>query len=505
MQENASHVIALPLFKLNLPADTLFDEQIQQLTDCSFALENRERKIKATKLIERTVTSRLFIEGLFQAACCHTPQTAVAISRSPKHYKKNAVGRIALHSYRDVIACFQALKYLRWIEFYDGFVDLGDSSYPTVLWAVNELAKTFKPHQTLWRKLTSEVDPIVVRKKNRAGYQENVETPKGAVIDRMRANLALINEFISNQAICLNCPNWQLKKLAVKVAKINPLQIGGPRRRKTPLNFSQVILRRIFSQGRLDRGGRFYGGWWESIPKESRRYITINGQPTVEVDFQEFHPRMLYVLHQQAAPDELYDLGLRFSGLPDYDPNKKPYKQQREIIKKFMNALINDEQGKHRLSDASAKFLGLSDNELREIVCAKHPVIKLAEKTDTGLQLQFLDSEIAEKVMLDLMPLGIVALPVHDSFLVRQDFLPQLRAAMLKAFEEVMGATAKLKPEELPVDGFEYLIKKQTDMVMLTNEHLGSFHRSYVMSWRKQNPEVSHPNLSFFKPWTPPE
>ena len=34
--------------------------------------------------------------------------------------------------------------------------------------------------------------------------------------------------------------------------------------------------------------------------------------------------------------------------------------------------------------------------------------------------------------MLELMPQGIVALPVHDSFLVRQDFLPQLRAAMLK-------------------------------------------------------------------------
>jgi hypothetical protein len=103
------------------------------------------------------------------------------------------------------------------------------------------------------------------------------------------------------------------------------------------------------------------------------------------------------------------------------------------------------------------------------------------------------------------MPQGIVALPVHDSFLVRQDFLPQLMAAMLKAFEEVMGATAKLKPEELPVDGFEYLINKRTDMVKLMDKHLCSFHRSYVMSWRKQNLEVSHPNLSFYTPWISPQ
>ena len=505
MQENASHVIALPLFKLNLPAVSLFDSQIQQLTDRSFALENRKLRIRTSKLFERSETARLLIEGLFQASRCHTPDTAISIPLTQQQYKKGSHSKISRYAYRDIRACFNALCHLGWIGFHKGFVDTGDTSYPSVLWAVGDLHDSFKHYQNHWQKLTSDADPIVVRQKNLAGYQVDVETPEGAVTDRIRANLLLINEFISNQAICLNCPNWQLKQLAVKVAKTNPLQIGGPRRRKTPLNFSQVILRRIFSQGRLDRGGRFYGGWWESIPKKFRRYITINGQPTIEVDFQEFHPRMLYVLHQQAAPDELYDLGLRFPGFPDYEPSKKPYKQQREIIKKFMNALLNDEQGKHRLSDSSAKLLGLSDKELRDIVYAKHPVFKLAEKTDTGLHLQFLDSEIAERVMLQLMPLGIVALPVHDSFLVRQDFLPQLRAAMLKAFEEVLGATARLKPEELPVDGFEYLIKKQTDMAMLMNEHLGSFHRSYVMSWRKQNLEVSHPNLSFYKPWIPPE
>ena len=48
MQENASHVISLPLFKLNLPERSLFEPQIKQLTEKSFALENRERRIKTT-------------------------------------------------------------------------------------------------------------------------------------------------------------------------------------------------------------------------------------------------------------------------------------------------------------------------------------------------------------------------------------------------------------------------------------------------------------------------
>ena len=57
VEENASHVISLPLFKLNLPERSLFEPQIKQLTEKSFALENRERRIKATKLVERTETA----------------------------------------------------------------------------------------------------------------------------------------------------------------------------------------------------------------------------------------------------------------------------------------------------------------------------------------------------------------------------------------------------------------------------------------------------------------
>ena len=62
MQENASHVISLSLFKLNLPAQSLFESQIKQLTEKSFALENRKLKIRDSKLIDRASTARLLIE-----------------------------------------------------------------------------------------------------------------------------------------------------------------------------------------------------------------------------------------------------------------------------------------------------------------------------------------------------------------------------------------------------------------------------------------------------------
>ncbi len=131
MQENASHLISLLLFNLNLPVQSLFGTQIKQSTEWSFAIENRGRKIKATWLFKRTETACLFIEGLFQAWPCHTPDTAVAISRSPKNYKKNSTNKISKHSLRNLVSCINALNDLGWIKFHDGFVDLGDNSYPT--------------------------------------------------------------------------------------------------------------------------------------------------------------------------------------------------------------------------------------------------------------------------------------------------------------------------------------------------------------------------------------
>lgn len=508
MTIDASHVLTIPLFKLNLPRINKFDAYIQQLVDKSFELENRERKIREDTLLKRTACARLFIEGLFQAACCHTPDTAVAVPKSPRFYKQGSTEKISSHAHRNVNACINALVALDWVIEHKGFVDMGDFSYPTTLSATGGLLAAFAPHTNLWQKLTLSGDPIVLRNKDSSGHRTELIPPESSETDRIRSNLMALNEFMSSQVVCLNCPNWQLKKLATRMAKQGyQYETSGQvkRQRARPLNFSQVVMRRIFAKGRLDRGGRFYGAWWEYIPKNFRRYVTINGQPTVEVDFKEIHPRLLYALHRITPPDDLYDLGIRDPNVP-YDASNPHYKKQRGIIKKFINALINDERGVHRLSSASSKTLGFSHDQLIELVFERHPLIKQVLNTDTGLHLQFLDSEIAESVMLDLMSQGIVALPVHDSFLVRAEFLPDLRRAMSSAFEKVVGTPAALKAEELAKDGFGYLDKgKKTNMAELMEEHLGSIHRGYVNSWRMQNPVVSHPNLSFYKPWLPPE
>ena len=75
MAIDASHVLTIPLFKLDLPLSSKFNGQIQLLVEKSFELENRERKSRKKNMARRTETARLLIEGLFQATCCHMPGT----------------------------------------------------------------------------------------------------------------------------------------------------------------------------------------------------------------------------------------------------------------------------------------------------------------------------------------------------------------------------------------------------------------------------------------------
>ena len=65
--------------------------------------------------------------------------------------------------------------------------------------------------------------------------------------------------------------------------------------------------------------------------------------------------------------------------------------------------------------------------------------------TGAGVHLQYIDSQIAEQVMLELGNQGIVALPVHDSFIVAEEYEDQLTEAMNQAFTRVVGAACGIE------------------------------------------------------------
>ncbi|WP_165184090.1 hypothetical protein [Caulobacter soli] len=55
----------------------------------------------------------------------------------------------------------------------------------------------------------------------------------------------------------------------------------------------RLALYRSF-KGDWNSGGRLYGGWWQTVPKRERPHLTIDGAPTIELDYARMQPSLLY-------------------------------------------------------------------------------------------------------------------------------------------------------------------------------------------------------------------
>lgn len=184
--------------------------------------------------------------------------------------------------------------------------------------------------------------------------------------------------------------------------------------------FSRTLYR-VFNNGSFADGGRFFGGWWQVVPPELRRWITINGYPTAELDFSNMQIAMLYAEEGQPLEGDAYTL-------PGIDPMYRP------LIKKTLLSIINAEG---RIAAPSKDQLppDISFNQLRRALEEKHRSIAAHFGTGVGIRLQRRESDIAESVMLTMMEMRLPVLPIHDSFLVELGQQDVLQRVMTEAWE----------------------------------------------------------------------
>ncbi|MCG3769984.1 MAG: hypothetical protein JW384_01117 [Nitrosomonadaceae bacterium] len=222
---------------------------------------------------------------------------------------------------------------------------------------------------------------------------------------------------------------------------------------KTP-DLTKTALYRVFSNGVLDenrrgnfdQGGRLYGGWWINAPKHLRPKITINGQVTVELDYSGCHINMLY-----------HERGLECEGDPYEVPEISEYEDRnglgrgtyRQCIKEYTQALINGSKGGKpsniTLKEGTEFPEGFRPIEIVRAIERRHELIKDAFRSNAGLRLQLLDSEIALEVVSTAMEEGWVALPVHDSFITTTDEAERLRELMLEEYINRFGFYINIK------------------------------------------------------------
>lgn len=309
--------------------------------------------------------------------------------------------------------------------------------------------------ELIQRMLDSHVDPDQVevehprliemkaKKDKRTGTAKRIDVSERDKTKRLELSVIRINEMLRQANVTLRISREERIDLmlhncgkADKELNITPM----PNPRKN-------TVRRVFNNNSFEQGGRFYGHWVQNIPRRFRGggHLFLNGSPIVELDFKEFHIRMLYRLRNLPMPDQApYAL----DGWPD---------RYRKAIKLITNTLINAEDvASARNSaiygekgrDSIADEYGLSHEDVDDILDSirqKHHAIASDLPSGAGVRLQFLDSEIARRVMLSLWAQGIASVPLHDSFIVAKEHAEVLDRAL--AVE-----SARLLGQAIPVD-----------------------------------------------------
>jgi hypothetical protein len=315
------------------------------------------------------------------------------------------------------------------------------------------IVKGLKPRKR-WRV---DIKDGVKKKKKYQPKRKICKTPDNSTVRKMRENVENINYIMEQADITLDITDQELRELNVRLNIDNDPY-------KQAVDFRRKFLHRVFLDRRLDRGGRFYGPWYQNIYKEYRPKIMINGAAVVEVDYSGYHPRILYGLKGLSLPEDPYTL----DDYPDSDI-------MRGFLKPFLLMIINaktPDGAMDAIREANYKSVkagkgsikppeikSFSRNDLRPVIdklMEKHKPISDYFFSGFGNTLQWYDSQIAEITMLHFAYQGYPCLPVHDSFLVDTRLEDELKEIMEKAFVHSFKHNIKV------TDNWEQLIANYT-------------------------------------------
>ena len=422
-----------------------------------------------------TKISRHLISALYSAIHARsTKKLWVSIPAASGDYKQPSESSTSIDttkipcSYKYFCAVRDCLMQLGWIKVLPAITNVRHQlMYPS-----GELAHSLKRLELRWMKVTPcqpellvELGDVKRDQHNKPIRNKKFETTKISLpvlntdhVKGMRVRLLSYNSIYTDHCISLSLNDQGLEELES--------QMANKESDHRYLDFTQVQMTRMFARGSMDKGGRFYLPWWQHIPSQYRRYILIDGEPTVECDYSSMALSQIYAKMgvSNDGVKDLYDLGLpNWLGRAD---------ERRDVIKKFVISLLNDEDGIYRLKKSKSLIIGLDHDALLDLLYSKHPNLVPYVEAKIGLKLHFEDSGIADAILSFCSSRGIVVLPVHDSFIVVKRHEGQLIQIMTRAFQ---GQYSSSSPVGIDVDqGVEQLLEPESIM------------GKYLQSWQSR-------------------
>ena len=291
-------------------------------------------RVSISKLVADTVSIRFSFSAKAQAS----------IHLGKDHYKSTRYQQAL--SYRiHVKRAFDGMRFLGYLTIDKrGFHGEVGSSYLTRYSATPKLL-------SLFQTIDPRVHPVVIptaaydeiirvqvndtiqkggktfKVKRLVEYQDNEQT------NLMRANLAEINRCLESHWFDLDYDDESIDQIQLEMLSKKQRESGVERQ----INFGKRTLYRVFNDPEFKTGGRFYGGWWQEIPKQYRHRILIDGKQTVEFDYSNLHPTFLYLQEGLNLQDDAYE-GIVGTAARN---NNAPEIINRGTAKVVLNAMLN--------------------------------------------------------------------------------------------------------------------------------------------------------------------
>ena len=206
-----------------------------------------------------------------------------------------------------------------------------------------------------------------------------------------------------------------------------------------------IHTRRVFNNNSWQSHGRLYGGRYQQLNEDQRSKITINGEPTIELDIKSCHPTMAYA-----------EIGIDWYG----QTNQDIYEQEgvanwpRDLVKRCISTLLNAKNRQSAVSSLNNKQRQESIVEDAGIVPFKGWAINLVDDCfNSFVQLQplfykqrgnhfmYKEGNICMAIIKNSLDSGVPILTLHDSFICPESYASTLDGFIKDAFQREVGAT----------------------------------------------------------------
>ncbi|NOX40908.1 MAG: hypothetical protein GXP05_10445 [Alphaproteobacteria bacterium] len=379
------------------------------------------------------------------------PELAIGVHLNNSEWRTNSRYN-ALHLSKVIVEYVHHLAEL-------GLIDLSPGSFsgPGAMANRNARIRAATPLQALFHRAkfglgdighSKDRECVILRGEDGKPieYEDTVDTRK------MRRKLRTYNDRLARTFVDIPTLDQPFVDRAITT---------GPRAgrvQRLPIGPSNQFVRRVFSRGRWDLNGRYYGGWWQQIDSELRKQIHINDVPMVEVDYRAQHINILSI-EAGAGPIEgdPYDLTEGYLEGVDRTTQRKylKYLALTAINAKDRTTAFRAFRDNYPKGDPGKRFTNDELDRILEEFVRRTPQLRPSLFADQGIRLMHIDSQIAERVLRWCAIKDLPVLCVHDSFIIDYNHSLLLKLAMSLASKAVLGVSLAVSQNFVGLDDLE--------------------------------------------------